>query len=318
MEPLAFVEVLGRHNEVVARHPLYRWPAHAGRAYDAEVILEDPYLAARHVSIEPSADGRFKVRDLQTVNGMSLPPSPQRVAEAEVGPDELVRLGRTQIRIRPPGYAVPPEQRLRAAALHRRPTAFVGAAAALLAVTLWSAWVATNAREEWASLIFPVLALAAVAAVWISVWSLVSRTVGGRANFAAHGFVACAGLVAMDVTVALFDYLSFGFDTRWLDHAGLAVLGAVGAYMLYRHLRLNSRASRRALGAVAAGVVLAAFGLAAGIEQATRTMREGMQRYDSSLKAPAFLWVPGVAPEAFILRGEKLRFEADAAARTAR
>jgi hypothetical protein len=318
VEPLAFVEVLGRHGDVLARHPVYRWPAHAGRAYDAEIILDDPYLAPRHLRIEPAADGRFAVRDLQTVNGMSLPPSPRRVAEAVVGPDEIVRLGRTQVRIRPPGYAVAPEQRLRAAALHRRPTAFVAAAAALLAGTLWGAWVATTARDEWAGVVFPGLALGAVAAVWISVWSLVSRTVGGRANFAAHGFVACTGLLAIDATVALFGYLSFGLDARWLDRAGIAAAGAVAAYTLYRHLRLNSRASRRVLGAIAAGVVLAAFGLATGIEQATRTMREGMQRYDASLKAPAFLWVPGVTPEAFIAQGEKLRIDADAAARTGR
>jgi multisubunit Na+/H+ antiporter MnhB subunit len=318
VEPLAFIEVLGRHGDVLARHPVYRWPAHVGRAYDVEVILDDPYVAPRHVRIESSGDGRFKVCDLQTVNGISVPPASRRIAEAEVGPDELVRLGRTQIRIRPPSYGVQPELRLRATALHRRPAAFAIAAAVLLGMTLWSAWVMTNARDEWASVLFPTLAVSAVAVVWISVWSLVSRTVGRRANFAAHGFVACAAIAAIDVAGTLFEYLSFGFDARWLDRAGVALIGVIAAYMLYRHLRLNSRASRRTLGAIAAGVVLAAFGFAAGVDRATQTMREGMQRYGHALKAPVFLWVSGVTPEAFIAQGEKLRFEADAAARTGR
>lgn len=315
MEPLAFVEVLGRHNDVQARHPVYRWPARVGRGYDAHVILDDPFVAPRHLSIEPAADGRFKVGDLQSVNGISLPPSAGRVAEAEVGPDDVVRLGRTQIRIREPSYAVRPETQLRATALYRRPAAFAVAAAMLLALTLWSAWVATTSRDEWASLLFPAIVMAIAVSVWISVWSLVSRTVGGRANFAAHGFVACAVLAASAVADTAFEYLSFGFNERWLDYTGTAVLATLAGYMLYRHLRLNSRAPRKTLGFIAACVVAAGFGIAAGLERAGETQREGMQRYDSALKSPAFLWVPGVTPQAFLAAGEKLRLEADALAR---
>lgn len=317
MEPLAFVEVLGRHNDVLARHPVYRWPARAGRAYDGEIILDDAYLAPRHLSIEPAADGRFRVSDLQTVNGLSLPPAALRVNEAEVGPDDVVRLGRTQIRIRRPDYVVRAEQQLRATSLYRRPAAFAIAASILAGLTLWSAWVETSSRDEWASLVFPTMATCIAVAVWISVWSLVSRTVGGRANFAAHGFVACAALAAIDAAGTLFECLSFGFDARWLDRAGTAAGAALAAAMLYRHLRLNSRAPRRRLGAIALLVVAAGLGVAAGIERAGETRREGVQRYDNTLKPPAFLWASGIAPEAFLAAGATLRRKADAAARSA-
>lgn len=317
MEPLAFVEILGRHNDVLARHPVYRWPARAGRAYDADIILDDPCVAPCHLSIEPAADGRFRVSDQQSVNGMSLPPSAQRVTEADVGPDDIVRLGRTQVRVRPPSYAVPAEQRLRATAFYRRPAAFAAAAALLAGLTLWSAWVGTSSRDEWASLVFPTVLTGVAVAVWISVWSLVSRTVGGRANFAAHGFVACAALAAIAVTGTLFDYLSFGFDAHWLDRAGTAAGAALAAVMLYRHLRLNSRAPRRWLGVIAVLVVAAGFGVAAGVERAGEARREGQQRYDNTLKPPAFLWASGAAPEAFLAEGAKLRRRADAAARAA-
>ena len=317
MEPLAFVEILGRHNDVLARHPVYRWPARAGRGYDAENILDDPYVAPRHLSIEPAADGRFRVSDLQTVNGLSLPPAALRVNEAQVGPDDVVRLGRTQIRIRPPTYAVRAEQRLRATSFYRRPAAFAIAASILVGLTLWSAWVATSSRDQWASLVFATMLTGVAVAVWISVWSLVSRTVGGRANFSAHGFVACAALAAIALCGTLFDYLSFGFDAHWLDRAGSAAGAALAAVMLYRHLRLNSRAPRRRLALIAVLVVAAGIGVAAGIERAGETRREGMQRYDNTLKPSAFLWASGVAPEVFLAGGAKLRREADAAARAA-
>ncbi len=315
MEALAFIEVVGRHGEVQARHAVYVWPALVGRGYDSQVILDDPHVAPRHVSIEPAEDGGFRVSDLQSLNGISLPPAAQRVAEAHVGPDDLVRLGRTQIRVRAPSYAVRPEAQLRVAAPYRRPAAFVVAAAILLALTLWSAWIATTSRDEWAQILIPTVVTSVVVAVWISVWSLVGRIVGGRANFAAHGFVACALLAASAAAGTIFEYLSFGFGERWLDHAGTAVLAMLTVYMLYRHLRLNSRATRAKLGFVACGIVAAGFGVFVGLQRAGETRFEGVQRYDHALKSPAFLWIPGVTPEAFLAEGQKLRHKADALAR---
>lgn len=314
MEPLAFVEVIGRHGDVQARHSVTRWPACVGRGYDADIILDDPYVAARHMRIEPGADGRFKLTDLQSVNGISLRPSARRLSEAVVGPDDVVRLGRTQVRVRPPGYAVPPERKLRATSFYRRPAAFFLAAAMLLGVTLWSAWIATTRVDQWAQLLGPTVMICIAVGLWISVWSLVSRTVGGRANFSAHGFVACASLVAIAVVGTAFEYLSFGLDARWLDTAGTAVLAALVAYMLYRHLRLNSRAPRTKLAAIAATIVLGGIGIAVGLNRAAAPGREGIQGYDFTLKPPAVLLVSGVTPEAFLAESDKLRRAADAAA----
>lgn len=315
MEPLAFIEVLGRHGDVVARHPVYRWPVRAGRGYDADIILDDPFVAPRHVQIEPAVDGRFKVTDLDSVNGISLPPSPQRVSSGEVGPDDIVRVGQTQIRVRAPSYAVRPELRLRAMSLYRRPLSFALVAAALLGLVVWNAWIANIQEDQKLFMVFPVVGVCIIVGIWISVWSLVSRMVGGRANFAAHGFVACASFAALMLTMTLVDYSSFAFHVRWLNHVGTAAAAAIFAYMLYRHLRLNSRAARRKLGVIAGVVSVAAFGAAAGLELAGESAREGMQRYDPTLKPPAFLWVPGTTPEAFLGEAARLKRRVDALAR---
>lgn len=315
MEPLAFIEILGRDGDVAARHPVYRWPATAGRGYDADVIIDDPFVAPLHVRIEPAAFGRFRVADLQSVNGIALLPSEQRVAAAEAGPDDVVRLGRTQMRIRAPSYAVRPEQPLRAVSFYRRPLAFVVVAAVLLAITVWNAWIMTTTQEERAFLVIPALIICTGVGVWISVWSLVGRTVGGRANFAAHGFVACAALIALALSDALFDYLSFGFSARWPGYLDVAATVALFAYLIYRHLRLNSRAPRRRLGIVATAVSLAAYGAVAGIEMAGESGRDGAQRYSETLKPPAFLWVRGVAPEAFLADAGRLKRKVDALVR---
>jgi hypothetical protein len=317
VEPLAFVEILGRHNDVVVRVPIYRWPAHAGRSYDSDVILDDPYVAARHAQIEPVVDGRFKVSDLQSVNGISLLPSAKRRDAVEVGPDDVVRLGHSQIRIRTPAYAVQPELALRPAALYRRVPAFAVTALLLVALVVWEAWVTTTttSREEKVFFVYPAVSICMAVGVWISIWSLVGRTVGGRANYAAHGFVACAALIAIMLTDTVGDYLSFGLSAHWLEYVGSAVGALVFTYMLYRHLRLNSRAPRKKLAMFAAIASAVVFAAAFGLDWAQDYGREGRLRYDLTLKPPAFLWVSGVAPDAFLAQGERLRDKADAAAR---
>jgi hypothetical protein len=315
---LAFVEILGRHDDVLARHPVYRWPAQAGRGYDADIILDDPFVAPKHIQIEPLENGRFRVSDLQTANGISLPPSPSRVGSTEVGPDDVVRLGQTQIRVRAPSYVVGPELKLRATALYRRPLSFALAATVLLALVLWSGWISTIRPEERAMIVFPAIGMAAAVAIWISIWALVGRAVGGRANFAAHGFVVCAALAAMALTDTLLDYLSFAFHATWLASASFIVAGAILAYMLYRELRLNSRASRRKLGIAAALTMVVGFAGIVGLEQASEWQQEGIQRYDGTLKSPVFLLVQGVPPETFVSGAQRLKRKVDAMAKTDR
>jgi len=317
VEPLAFVEILGRHGDVMARHPVYRWPVRAGRGYDVDIILDDRFVAPRHLQIEPALNGRFRVTDLDSVNGISLVPSARRIGSGEVGPDDIVRLGQTQIRVRAPSYAVRPEVRLRATSMYRRPLSFAIMSAALLGLVVLNAWIAAVQQDERLFMVFPIVAVCIGVGIWISLWSLVSRMVGGRANFAAHGFVACAGLTALALAETLVDYSSFGFHLRWLNYAGTAAAAAIFAYALYRHLRLNSRAPRRRLGIIAAIVSVVAFGVAAGLELAGDSAREGRQVYDPTLKPPAFLWVPGITPEAFLGDGARLKRRVDALARTA-
>lgn len=315
MEPLAFVEVLGRHNDVLARHAVYHWPARVGRGYDTDVILDDRFVAAQHLRIEPAADGRFALTDLQSLNGLSLPPSNQRVSAAEVGPDDVVRLGQTQLRIRAPSYAVRAERPLRATAMYRRPVAFAIMAAVLLGLAFWNSWVVATHEEERAVLAFSIVLIFVAAGIWVSIWALVSRTVGGRSNFSGHGFVACAGLTALALWGTLTEYLSFGFDAHWLKHFGTLGAAAIFAYMVYRHLRLNSRAARRRLGIAAMIVSVTAYGVAAGFQIASESARQGVQRYNQALKAPLFLMVSGVSPEAFVAEGETLKRKVDAMAR---
>ena len=53
MGEVIWVEVLSRHHDVVARHRCVGPEVHIGRGYDNDVVIDDPYVAARHVCTGP-------------------------------------------------------------------------------------------------------------------------------------------------------------------------------------------------------------------------------------------------------------------------
>ena len=312
MEPLAYVEVLDRHRDVVARHAVYRWPARIGRSYEADAILDDPFVAPEHVTIEPIGGGRFRLIDLGTRNGIVLVQTKERADAAEVGPDDLVRLGHTQIRIRSRDFAVPQERPVPNVELYRRPAPFFAAATLAIALVIWNGWIMTTEEREKYWMLFAVVGLVVVAGGWIAAWSLQSHAIGRRPNFFAHGFIACAGIVALGTSESLFEYLSFAFDAGWLAYVAGAASAALFAYIVYRHLVLNSRARRRNLALTSAGLSLAVTGVFAALSLAADLTQDGKQRYNDVIKTPAVLLSSGTSAEAFLTEAQTLKNKVDA------
>lgn len=310
MEALAYVEVVDRHRDVVARHAVYRLPARIGRGYEADVILDDPYVASLHATLEPIDGGRFRLTDLGTQNGIVLEDAKERVVE--VGPDEFVRLGHTQIRIRTRGHAVAEERPVRTIELYRRPLPFFAAAALAIGLVVWSGWVMTTQEREKYWMLFAVVGLLVVAGTWIAAWSFQSHAIGRRPNFYAHGFIAFAGIVALGASEALFEYLSFALDAGWLAYVAGAASAVIFAYMVYRHLLLNSRARRRSLAYTSAGVSLALTCVVAAMSLAGDLAYEGRQRYNDVIKTPAVLLRAGTTAEAFLTDARSLKGKVDA------
>src|SRR6185436_11335146 len=102
-------------------------------------------------------------------------PSELHLTTAEAGPDDLIRLGHTQIRIRPPSYPVAPERILRAVAIYRRPAAFFAAALVAIGLVIWNMWILATDQNEKYMVWLSSLPLFVVIVLWISIWSLVSR-----------------------------------------------------------------------------------------------------------------------------------------------
>jgi transcriptional regulator with AAA-type ATPase domain len=67
-----------------------------GRAPDSDLVLHDPTVSWRHLSVEPAGDG-MRVRDLQSRNGTCV--DGRRVEVGIAQPGSVVRAGRTSLRL---------------------------------------------------------------------------------------------------------------------------------------------------------------------------------------------------------------------------
>lgn len=310
MEALAFVEELDRDGAVLRRHAIARLPARIGRAYDNDVIVDDPHVAAHHLEIRGGEGGALEAVDLGSINGTYRIDRGGRIATTPIRGDDVFRIGQTQLRIRLPGQAVPPELPLRHRAWDRHPGVLAGSAAAFAGYWAWNAFLSTSDTDLSVVYSWPISISLAVL-VWASIWSLICRTLTGHGNFVAHGIVAFAGTLVLFSTASLTEYIDFAFD---LDHQGLAwtILAAgIFAAMLYRHLQLTIRLPVPLLVLTVTVLATLLFGGLEGYATIRNSNRPGLQHYDRAIKPGAFLFARGVAPGQFIEQAEKLKTGVD-------
>lgn len=264
MERLAWVEILDRHSDVSVRHPVHAWPLKVGRAYISDIVLDDPYVAAEHLEIYPDDTGLYRVRVVNSNNGMTIGSARRRQSEAAIPADQTVRIGQTRFRIRPLNYAVSPEKPLPANAWSRSWPALIAASGVLVLASLLSGWLNYDRADSYNILFTPVIGVLVVLLLWSGFWALIGRVLSGSANFIAHAVSACLAVALLVVLDGLlYGYVDFALDTNVLTGMVSGIVGMlIIGTLLYRHIRLVSRIGRRKLGIILALLLAGLAGFA--------------------------------------------------------
>lgn len=234
------VEVLDDRGRVRARERIVldeeRRRFTAGRSMDADIVLDDPYAAALHAQFELSADGRLRVTDLDSVNGLVLDGRRVHRARNLELRDGLVQAGRTTLRIRLPGEPLAPERPDHAGRAGRkvRGLALAGAVFCTLFV-FYQSWVDAP-RDPLAAAAAALSGAVFFAAGWVAIWSLLSRVLQSEWRIQAHSAVflcVVAGLLVADLAIDLA-WFAFALPPWPLRNVLLAIVA--GAVALYWHL----------------------------------------------------------------------------------
>jgi FHA domain-containing protein len=259
MDEVIWIEVLGRHREVAARHRFTTPEVRIGRGYDNDVVIDDAYVAAQHLLIRRDEAGVLVALDIGSANGTFVEPGRRRVETVVLDGDAVLRVGHTQLRVRDPSYPVVRERP------SERPRPIwpgaVALAVAIIAIEIVSLWLKETGEAKLFRYLQPPVTLAGIVLGWTAVWAIVSRIFAGQARFERNLRIALAGMLAFSLYNEAAEYLGFALTWRALTAyeyvASWCLLGAI----CFLHLREIGPTHLRLKGGAVAALLVIGIGM---------------------------------------------------------
>jgi Inner membrane component of T3SS, cytoplasmic domain len=264
---MIWVEILSRHRDVAARFRVDGDEAHIGRGYENDVIIDDPYVAVRHVRVFRDEAGRLVAENAGSKNGMFLDGGGARRGRIDIDPERPIRIGNTHVRIREPDYAVPLE-RLTGA---RTPVWPIVTAAVLgvsiLGLEALFLWLMQTGEPRTSMYLTPLLTVAGWAVAWVSVWTVVCRVFFGQSGFLQNLVIALSGLLAYSLYRELAQFAAFAFTWPVAVNYDYAAQSLIIAAVCFLHLRETGRSQLALKGAI----VMTLLAVAVGVQTVQRS-----------------------------------------------
>ena len=311
--------MLDRAGSVVARQRFDQLPVRLGRAYDNDVIVDDPFVAPSHVQIERREDGVLVARDLGTRNGTHAVAKLRRGSrkgaatpsgEIVLTPDTLVRAGHSTFRVRPIDHVVAAER------VDTTSHGWEGLRPAILAIVmltllaLFNAWSADTSTQDRMVYETGVAAVLGIMLVWAGLWALLNRLFAGRARFGRHLWIGAVCAVASFVTSSIAAMLGYAFSLSWLTQLDSYFSLGLLSVAIYYHVATITPLSPSFARRFAVAFALLAVGLF-GLWQYSTEHRLSDSLYMSSLQWPALRMVAPVSTEEFVKDIAALKARAD-------
>lgn len=310
---LGLIEAFDRHGALLARVPITHWPVTVGRAMDCDLVLDDPFVAPKHLRITRTADGHrtVQVQVLETRNGVRLQRRHHGQGACFDWQDGApMDLGRTHIALRLADTPIADEL-----PLPQFPWRTVATTALLVALVLVAAlassWLeARDMAQYLKSLPLVLLTTLVVMAAWSGLWAVANKLFGGQLRFWRHVGIACAAYLVADAVQLLSHLTAFAFSLEALSRFAPVLTVLVLAGALYAHLA--TLLPRRRAGLAWTVVAVVAVGVPSWLgAQWLNRMRLSNELYMSSLFPPSLRVAPAVPVPQFLQEAESLRGKLD-------
>ena len=310
MAAVMWIEVLSREGHVFARERIAAEEARVGRAFDNDVVVDDPHVAPHHLRVFRGEDGELVAEDLGSVNGLYTEHGSRRLARITLAKEPGLRIGRTVLRVHDAAHAVAPEKPLAPPRAHAKWA--LGVATGLFGLILLLNWLALTSQPSVNVVVLPLLALATLVAVWSGIWAVLSRVFAGQAQFMVQLRIALTACLALVVWDQIAETLSFSL--AWRDIVEYQGLGAwaILAATCYAHLKsIGPRHLRAAMGIIVALIATGAGLQYVGRDETRKLMGERATLGD--LRPPSFRMVPTTSTDEFLRRAEETKRRVDQA-----
>jgi Inner membrane component of T3SS, cytoplasmic domain len=261
------VEILGSHDRVRSRTRLPLSMAvrsfTIGRGVQADVIVDDEYLAPLHARFDVDEAGAVMVTDLGTVNGILIEGKRHRDVRDLMVTDGVMQVGRTRLRLRTIKESIAPEKPDHEASPGtRRQLTGMAAAGGVLCMGLvaYSSWLSAP-RDTVSEVVTALIGVLAVTGVWVAAWALLGRMLQGEWRWTRHTVIFFWISSIYFILEGLLDLGWFAFSLPPWQLRGTLLALVAAAVILYLHLTTASGLSRRL--AIILTCMIPAFGVGA-------------------------------------------------------
>lgn len=230
-----FVEILSNNKDVRHRYRVEALPIRIGRAYDNDVILDDPHVSAHHAIVEKTADEGLILRAAGSRNGILY--KKRRQTELPIDGATVFKLGHVSLRVRSSDFEVADE--IADTTFHD----WEGWPPALAGLTLLAglaglgAWLDATEKFDVISLLLTIFVTLCLGMIWCGIWAFANRLFGGNARLGRHLFILGCGFAVMEIWSLVSSAIAYAFSwekfTRYGSHGTIAVF----AVMVFFHLR---------------------------------------------------------------------------------
>ncbi len=303
-----FVEILNPDGSLHSRQSFHHLPIRIGRSYDNEVILDDPHTAAHHALIEQNQLDELVLRDLGSINGISL--NNQRENDFVIDGNGQYRLGHTRLRIRTRQFEVAPEQE--DVTNHHwegwKP-ALAGLVLAGIA-SLANTWFNDLSQSDFTRYLLAAIYMLIAALGWAGIWALLGRLFTGHPRFGRQLFITGLALLTFECWENLSNLLAFAFSWESLATFTSHPTVLISALVLYFQMRTAGHKKPGRLKAYLAGLaVLTSAVLLTKQYQASNHFAD--QLYLSRLYPPSLHLSSDQSREDFIATMRELQQQVD-------
>jgi len=308
---MIWVEILSRHRDVVSRVRIIGGEAIIGRGYDNDIIVDDPYVAARHLRISRDEAGHLVAEDLGTTNGIFLDGGKGPITRLVIDGEKAFRIGHTLLRVRTSDYAVEPERMVmaeRGALSTAMVAAMTGIVFGFIALRVW---LAQTGEPRLSNYTTPLLTMAGVLLVWVGIWALVSRLLAGRSQFLRNLMIALVAVLVSLVYNEFAKYAAFGLTWPVPIDYEYAATWSILAAACFLHLHAISARGVWLKGTIVAVVLILAIG-AQTLQRSEAFSDLGRQTTARLFLPPAFRTVPLRTPDGFFTNVAGLKVDIDA------
>lgn len=308
---MIWVEILSRHRDVLSRVRIDRPEISVGRGYNNDVIVDDPYVAARHLRVFRDEAGQLVAEDCGSANGLFLDGGKKgRFARVVVDGGQPIRIGQTLLRIRETSHAVEPERLVQAERGHLPVLLACGLGIVTLALTALKIWYTQTAEPHLTDYLTPTLTLTGTVFAWVAVWSVLSRLFAGRARFLHHLLIAEAGTCVFLLYNEIAQYVAFALAWPLAFTAAYIVTWLILAVVAFLHLREVGRTHLIAKALVVTALFVIAVAVQA-VQQSEALANSGRQTTLQILRPPGLRLAPVRDENAFIGDIGKLKTKLD-------